>query len=583
MRYFLHHSFYTKIQASFLLLILLPTVFISFISYSITKGIVMDKIRLSNQSVLAVMAKDIAKMLDDITYASNFFVQDEQALGPLRTFVSMKGIDSSRNHEAYRQIKDFFSQVSVKTMNTDIFMFIANESGFIVESSEVWTLSPEQVEKSWVEVKGRVDKGNPKVLQWLGTVKNDSNRKPDHYFVARVLKDPSDNRYLSTLVIVISSEYFEKLFGQIPSGNITLTDANGEIIAAGPQERSMEAASASGEIRNEAAIPKAGWSLRYENSKKEVTGQITRTFYLSILIVIPFFVVFLFISFYVAKRLHRPIRKLQTGVKQFGNGNRHIRFQAEGNDEIAELGRTLNHMLDQIHALIADIEQEQEQKRVLELQALYSQIRPHFLLNTLNSIKCSLVLHDDTAHSQKIDSLMSLLRAYLKFNEASSLHSECKLLGHYVEIMRMRNDIQLEFITELSADVEEFFLPKLLLQPLVENAIVHGFTEEGSGHRILLQAAQEEDRIRIDIRDNGSGMEKERLDELNELLHRADADSPDGYKRVGLINVLKRLRMTYGMKAAMSLMPGETGGLTVRLSIPLLRRDVHAVPSDAGR
>ncbi|MDG0809453.1 hypothetical protein [Cohnella rhizosphaerae] len=82
MRHFLHRSFYTKIQASFLILIFLPMVFISFISYSTTQGIVKDKIQLSNQSVLTVMAKDIEKMLDDIAYASNFFVQDKQALDP---------------------------------------------------------------------------------------------------------------------------------------------------------------------------------------------------------------------------------------------------------------------------------------------------------------------------------------------------------------------------------------------------------------------------------------------------------------------------------------------------------------------
>lgn len=581
MRHFLHRSFYTKIQASFLILIFLPMVFISFISYSITQGIVKDKIQLSNQSVLTVMAKDIEKMLDDIAYASNFFVQDKQALDPLRTFRTIKSIDSSRNYAAYQQIKDFFSQVSVKTMNTDIFMFIANENDFIAESSETWTLTPEQVEKSWHDVKGRVNKDNPKVLQWLGTIRNDAEQEPDNYFVARALKDPSDNKYLATLVIVISSKYFEKLFGQVLSGNMTLTDSNGDIIAAGPMTVSIGAVSVSGEIRNEIAIPKSGWSLLYANSKKEVTGQISRTFFLSILIVIPFCVVFLFISFYVAKRLHRPIRKLQTGVKQFGNGNRNIRFQAEGNDEIADLGRTLNRMLDQINALIADIEQEQEQKRVLELQALYSQIRPHFLLNTLNSIKCSLALHDDTAHSQKIDSLMSLLRAYLKFNESSTLRSECKLLGHYVEIMQMRNDIELQFITELSADVEEFSLPKLLLQPIVENAIVHGFMDEGASPRIELRAVQEEECIRIDIQDNGSGIEEERLHALNALLRQPDADSPDDYKRVGLINVLRRLRTTYGMKADMRLMPGELGGLKVRISIPAERKNVDA-QSDAG-
>ncbi|RTE04341.1 sensor histidine kinase [Paenibacillus whitsoniae] len=576
MRHLPRYSFYTRIQVSFLMLILLPTIFISFLSYTITQNNVKDKIQLSNQSVLKVVAMDIGKMIDDLAYASSFFVQDRQALEPLRGFRTIDGIRSSQDDSNYHQIKDFFGQINVKTMNTDLFMFIANDNDFIVESLENWTLSPQQIEESWRHIKDRVNPDNPKVLQWLGTIHDQADEQlQDNYFIARALRDPVDNRYLATLVIVISSGYFEKLFGQIPSGQLTLIDGNGDRIASGPSEASSETVLSQAEVKNEVPIPKSGWSLQYVNSKKEVTGQISRTFYISVLVAIPFFVIFLLLSFYMAKRLHRPIRRLQAGVKQFGNGNRNIRFQEDGRDEIAELGRTLNHMLDQINALIADIEQEQEQKRVLELQTLYAQIRPHFLLNTLNSIKCSLVLQDDWQHSQKIDSLMSLLRAYLKFNESSTFRLEGKLLAHYVDIMQMRSDRQMAFVFDVPEGELELELPKLLLQPIVENAIVHGFTEEGDNHCIELSVRREEGFLRVEIKDNGDGMDEEKRCMLNDWLGSSDLDSTGSSQRVGIVNVLKRMRMTYGAEASMELLANKAGGLTVRLMIPSERMTTH--------
>src|SRR5690606_35533183 len=118
-----------------------------------------------------------------------------------------------------------------------------------------------------------------------------------------------------------------------------------------------------------------------------------------------------------------------------------------------------------------------EQKRVMELEALFMQIRPHFLINTLNSIKCSLILQEDRLHSGIIDSLMSLLRAYLKVNEPATLQEECKLLGHYVDIMKIRNEIPVELKVDLVPGLEQTVIPKLILQPIIENAIVHGLMD----------------------------------------------------------------------------------------------------------
>ncbi|OCT11477.1 hypothetical protein A8709_07355 [Paenibacillus pectinilyticus] len=561
-------TFYRRIQLSFLFLILLPTVVASFLNYSITQKSAMEKNFLSNQTLITVIANNISKMIDDMTYASNFFIQDENIRKQLLSFMKMARIESSDDLETYIKIKGFFNQVDVKTMNPDILMFWTNEEGFIVQSYiDNPNFEPEVIKQQYEDVKSRVDMSKPNILQWLGTAQTLINAKTssNSYLLARVLKSSSDDQQIGTLFISIPDRYFTKSFSQLGSSKLAVFDAKGLFIAGNPDVSYSTSANNRGNIRNESTIQYSGWKLISETPKALVTSEIKKSFFLTLLIVIPFFLVFLLISIIVAKRLHRPIRRLQSGVKQFGNGNRSIRFEESGKDEITELGRTLNIMLNQINQLIQNIEQEQEQKRELEFQALYSQIRPHFLLNTLNSIKCNLAIDNEMIHSQKIDSLMSLLRAYMKFNEPTNLRNECKLLISYVDIMQMRSDMEVEIDIQLSPLLAEMSFPKLLLQPIVENAFVHGFNEDIVQPRISLQAEMEEGWIEIRIADNGIGMSEDKIKKLNSDLQISEGEEWQSYKRVGLWNVLQRLKMTFGSNSSIECVGNEVGGLTIVL------------------
>ncbi|MBP1962781.1 sensor histidine kinase [Paenibacillus aceris] len=564
----LRFSFYRRIQISFLCFILLPTVVASFLNYSITHKNVKEKIFLSNQTVLTVIAKDISKTVDDMTYASNFFVQDESVRKQLRSFAKMKRIESFSDFETYSQIKDFFGLFDLKTMNPDILMYVSNQAGFIVQSSEIQGSDPENIRQQYETVKTRVNMSKANIMQWLGTVPTQgaTSITNSSYLLARVIKSPNDIEPLGTLFISIPDRYFMKAFAQLGTSKLALFDAEGQFIAGNRDVSYASNAAVKNNIRNESPIQYSGWRLISETPDSQVTGEITKTFFITLLLMVPFFLIFFFISVYVAKRLHRPIRKLQAGVKQFGNGNRRIRFEETGKDEISELGRTLNIMLEQINQLIVENEQEQEQKRELELQALYSQIRPHFLMNTLNSIKCNLALDNEMIHSQKINSLMSLLRAYMKFNEPTSLENECKLLFHYVDIMQMRTDIVVKLDVDLPPVLANLEFPKLLLQPLVENVFVHGFKKAVDQPKIHIHAEKQEDWVEIHISDNGLGMSAEQIDQLNaDLQSSPDAEAWQSYKRVGLWNVLQRLKMTYGSSSSMRCAKSELGGLTIIL------------------
>jgi len=554
-------TYYRRIQLSFLLLIFIPLIAVSTISFLLIRSSMVEKLQLSNENFLNVMTDELNKTVDDVTFASHFIVNDVNVRADLKSFADTKRIDDYNDYVLFTKIQDLFNLINTKPLNNNIRMYLVNRQQFVISSG------PEkltEVSTSVAQLMKRVDLKEPQKLQWLGM--NDSGFGNRSYYIARVIYDSWEKQYVSVLLVSIPESYFSKLLSPVEFGKVALFDSSGELISGNP-ELSLDSKESNHNVRSFREISKSTWKLVYEASEKEWSGQISRTFYTGLIVVVLLFLVFLMTSMLIAKRLHSPIHKLQRVVRQFGLGNLDVRLEVKGRDDIAELGHTLNTMLDQLQELIHDIEQEQEQKRVMELEALFMQIRPHFLINTLNSIKCSLILQQDKLHSGIIDSLMSLLRAYLKVNEPTTLEEECKLLVHYVDIMKVRSEIPINLDIDLEPETKTLIVPKLILQPLVENAIVHGFVDQPSP-TIRVSSRQTAGGIMIEIMDNGSGIEEETLGRLNRRLMFED-DDDGSYQRVGLINVVQRLRLTFGEEATMTISNLQQEGTLVSLYLPL--------------
>jgi two-component system, sensor histidine kinase YesM len=561
-------SYYQKIQSSFIILILLPVLVISILSYKTTKDNVIGKIELSNRSVLNLVSKDITKLVDDLNYVTHFYVKNDETIQTLSDISETKKIERYRDYDNYQRVITSFDYISIKMLNSDIHMFLVNNKDFIIPYSDGIsgkTASLTVLKDHWMRLQDRVDDDQSSHLQALGLVNQLNENLDSYYYFSRVIKHPQNGAPLATLNIGISNEYFKRLFQSTKTGKLALFDENGKMIEGDPAISYKDGETRSGRIRDEIQIPISKWKLIHETSDEEVTGQITKNFLLSSILIALFFFIFLFISLLIAKRLNRPIQKLSFVATQFGLGKHDVRYVPDGRDEINELGNTINHMLDELKGLIEKIEQEQEEKRTIELQALFAQIRPHFLINTLNSIKCSLFINDDYEHADKINALMSLLRAYMKINEPSTIESECKLLSHYIEIMRMRTEVNVELKVEMEDEVKDINLPKLLLQPFIENAIVHGLSDKSAGE-ITIRANKVDQSIFIVISDNGKGMSESQLLELNCLLMSDFEES--SYNRVGLMNIAKRLKLYYGSATEIKLQQNEIGGIRIVIQIP---------------
>ncbi|WP_342424034.1 histidine kinase [Paenibacillus sp. FSL E2-0178] len=557
-------TYYRRIQLSFLLFIILPILAISVFSYTLLKQNMIEKFQLSNSNMLNVIVGEIERTIDDVTFASHYIVNDTGLRASLDNFADTGRINTYTDYTRFTKIKDSFSLITSKPLNNSIRMYLVNRAGFVISpDSENLTAMSGRLD----QLMAGVDPTRPAVLQWLGLLKDETDDEGT-YYIARVIGGGTKQPYTSVLLIGIKTSYFEQLLGRVEFGSPALFDSGGTRLAGDPDVAQHPENTPDSKRRLEAVLDKTDWTLVYETSEESLTGQISRAFYTGMGLVLIFTLLFSVISLFFAKRLHSPIRKLQRVARQFTMGNRDMRLDIVGKDDIAELGASFNLMLDEIEVLIANIEQEQEQKRVIELEALFMQIRPHFLINTLNSIKCSLILNSDQMHSGVIDSLMGLLRAYLKVSEPSTLEEEGRLLGYYADIMNVRNEMELQLEFTLAPELEKFVVPKLVLQPLVENAIIHGLVDR-EDPRIALTASQEQGTVTIVIEDNGWGMEKEELLALNRQLNDPESEEYATYQRVGLRNVIQRLRLTFGPDAAMKLCVNDQGGISAVLSIPV--------------
>ncbi|MGG1634825.1 cache domain-containing sensor histidine kinase [Paenibacillus sp. NRS-1760] len=250
--------------------------------------------------------------------------------------------------------------------------------------------------------------------------------------------------------------------------------------------------------------------------------------------------------------LTKPIRDLSVFVTKIGRGQLDERNNIRGHNEVGHLAKTIDFMLDRIQEMFEQITLEQAKKRKAELEMLQAQINPHFMFNLLNSIRLNILIQGDQENAELIKSLSSLLRMTInRDNEFIPLDEEGDTVLHYVKLMNFRHANQVRVAYNFEAGCEQALVPRFMIQPLIENAIIHGF-EQFDGE-IFIDANKEHDNgrelLRIVVRDNGIGMTKDKLKELqakSEDIRDPQESENKSFSGIGVKNVFQRLRLVYG-------------------------------------
>lgn len=242
--------------------------------------------------------------------------------------------------------------------------------------------------------------------------------------------------------------------------------------------------------------------------------------------------------------------------------NAYIEVQSQ--DEFKELGDVYNRMLSRIDHLIQTVYVNELLTKNAQLETLQAQINPHFLYNTLDCIN-SLVEFNEKENVQKVvTSLASIMKMSIKSSTFITLEEDISYINQYVFIQKMRFQDRLLFLVEIPEHLYQYYVPKLILQPIVENAIVHGVEEISETGMIGIIGSEDKENLYISIKDNGNGIPEEIIRQLQQMDDRSRLST----QHIGIFNIQKKLQILYGQKYGLKISTLKPHGTNVTICIP---------------
>lgn len=276
----------------------------------------------------------------------------------------------------------------------------------------------------------------------------------------------------------------------------------------------------------------------------------------------------LLISYYLSGNMTKNINTLEKSMQRVEEGDFNIRIRPASYDEIGTLCLRFNYMADKIEQLIEHEKEEYEERQKLQIQMLKAQIHPHFLYNSLGSIKCLAHIHKEEDIADMTDALINLLRASLsQQGEYHSVREEMDYLRNYFLLQSYRYGDLYQVIYEEDPEANECIVPDFILQPLAENALFHGIDmTEGNGV-IWARSRIEGETLILEIEDNGVGMTEQKMQEIVNN----ESRQYDGLNNIGVGNVHARIRYYYGENYGLFYRKASGGGTVACARLPLRR------------
>ncbi|MCR8844698.1 sensor histidine kinase [Paenibacillus sp. SC116] len=272
------------------------------------------------------------------------------------------------------------------------------------------------------------------------------------------------------------------------------------------------------------------------------------------------------IAYVTVIRISRRTQVIVKAMKQVPAGKLDTRINFQQEDELSDIAHSFNHMVNDLSDYINRVYKSELKQKHAELVALQSQIKPHFLYNTLEVIRMRAVAKGAHDVGDMIYNLASIFRHMVKDKTHITLQEEIENCKRYLELTRIRYRDKLQYTIDMDVGIGGYQVMKLSVQPMIENYLVHGLGLERTDNHIWIHALREEDELIIRIRDNGSGILPERLQQLQEELN---SDDLQDHGSLGIKNVHNRLRILYGDRAGIELDSIYQEGTTVTIRIPI--------------
>ncbi len=318
-----------------------------------------------------------------------------------------------------------------------------------------------------------------------------------------------------------------------------------------------------------------GWTIVEEYSIYNIIKNNCNILVIAFVMFISLILISLINSRIIARKISKPIERFTADLSVLSDTTMQISEVQKGYKEIYSMTIAFNRQVKKMHELIERIKFEEMLKRKTELKFLQAQINPHLLHNTLFTIKCMIDLKKSEQASEMLDLFIKLLKAPINIDDQMiKLKEEIDYLKNYIQLMEYRYGGKIKLIVDISKKNEDIQVPRMILQPIVENAIFHGFGDRDEGGEIKISVESIDDRVKIKIKDNGVGMTSRQLSAIWEN----KSKNKRRFSSIGLKNVNERIKIIYGLLSGIEISSSVEHGteVTIRLIMDGGRNDENS-------
>ncbi len=581
----IRNSIRRKLFFSYLLVILLPLIVIGTILY-ITMLTITEQQTLDKRAVeMKLVSQQLQSYVDQLELYSRVIytgeVQELLNAGPPDDPIAFTRWRSS----LFQQFEEWYGYMNIKASIQNVAIVGADEKA--VYKEQIYTGEALFAHEKWyqdaIARQGEIAIAGP----FIRPASNQHAASTYSFSLIRKINNTLGSKDLGGIVIDIGVSDLNRLLKSLDLHDITIINSQELVVYADETEKIGHPFSLSGSIKdkqsaqwvsvegkkifvNTEELPSIGWRFISLDPLSTLTAYAVAFRNLTIGVGLVTLLLALGISTFIAGRIVRPLRTLQQNMSIVQKGRFDIRLNVTSTDEIGQLTRSFNQMTDRIETLVNDVYKAEIIRKEAQLKALHSQINPHFLYNTLDSMNAIAMIENVPLLSRMSRMLADMFRYSISHSndQVVPLRDELEQIKRYVEIQQIRYDYKFHLMLSIPEQLLDYRIPKLTLQPIVENAVYHGLemiTDEGM---LAIIVYETNSGINIEVFDNGCGMKPEQLEMVRQKL----TEPIDYADHLGLANVQQRIQLHYGEEYGIEVDSIYGKGSNIVFRLPLFNR-----------
>ena len=572
-------SIRTKLIIGFLTILLPLVLLLSIVFYSYSAEIVLkqsleqtreivEQFSISLDNYMGLMRNKMEILADSPT------IQEE-----LNTHQDKEDIKNDSFYSRNKRIRRIMLQIYSSVTMNDVEIYGINETNHYLS---LWSKKYEIPDKDILFENANLSKGRSVLVNNI----NDA----DTIQMIKMVKDLQTYKPIGYIRFGLKRNYIEKMAKNInfgSDGGIVIFDENlnkisgiahDSVLSKLLKEKPSIGNFSYSEGKNEYTAvhihsDSTGWTtvgvipLRYIN--KDLAG----IQYLTVIIIVLTIIIGVTVSVIIAQSLILPLENTVNALEKFSRGDFAVRLKENRCDEIGKLNRIFNKAIKEINELMQKVTQSEILNKEMEFKTLQSQMNPHFLYNTLDTINWLAFKEKQTEICNLVAAISSLIRASISNKKSIiTIEQELDYVKNYIYIQHIRYKDRFDIIYDIDESLLKQAVPKLIIQPIVENAIIHGIENSKNKNLLYISVKRENECIIIIVKDTGIGMTDEKVSELLKEPLNAEGDEQKAHTNLGLYAVHKRIQLMYGDLYGLTVHSQAGEGTTVTLHIPFTKK-----------